>query len=516
MPYTLEDAMRQHDQAFMDWIQTFHCDYNDIAGTPRLNVPCLSLKASPDRAFAQIPDLLVERGWIAGATDAERRDNAARFNIPPLPLISVTRLDPVPDPELSRSAGFVDKLELNHVTQKYIPHPWPRHYYTQYTVSFWALKSYTDNLFKAFIFGQMGRQGSNHNEVMIPVKHVEPWGEMFQRLRYDGSVDASDLEGENIRFIRVEYNFTLRTLVLQLPEAGNDYLDTLQHDTELTTTEFGDTVENGIVDEAPALAQSGNLWSVPMTPDRIPREWPVEGGATVRCSTLFPGQRWTRPNPRGLAVTVDGVDTRVELFERLARLDTAGQILVAFSFRYLSPSGPVTVEMHQRPGSDVTGDLTPIFSRTLPQTARWKRVQIFTIATETLFSASIAGQGSSGRREAQFVNLDVRYARGQSLIAPAVVGSGDPVVYEWAGLIAGKAYILRGLVTAGAGNMTVDNDTVSPSETTVTTLDADANVGVAVFVSPVSTSVRVSAPATLSLAGLSLSGYAGAHNGNEV
>ncbi len=514
MPYTLEDSMRVHDQAMMDWIGTFRCDYNDVdQGFPnKNNVPAIAVLASPDRAAALVAQTLVARGWIGGADAETMRTNAEPYNVFPLPIITVTRLDPTPDPELSRAPGFIPRLAIDQATQQYVPHPWPRFYFTQYTVSIRCLKRYTDNLFRAWVFAAMGKQGSAHNETMIPVKHVEPWGEMIQRCRFDGSVDTSDLEGENIRFITTEYNFTLRTLVMHLPAAKTDFIDKIATDAGTNAAGFADTNENIDIADAPAFVQSKNLWAIPLSNDRVPREWPKDGAATVRVSTIYPGARKTAPG-RGLTISVGDDSDAVELFERMAKLDTANQILISLSFRYVA-GDDVTIELNQRdPNADVLGT---IFQRTLPATSKWKRVQIVTLATKTLFSAHVRGIDGGDPREITLVDLDIRYMEPQPLTGPTITTPGDPVVYEWAGLTRGAPYVFRAGVTSGSADVTVENDSSAPTDTQVAPIDAAVNVGVAVLVSPVGTSVRVSVPATLSLAGASLSGYAGHHNGNEV
>lgn len=516
MPYTYEDARRVHDQAFVDWIQTFRCDYGNIAGTDRNNVPCLAVFASPDRPFAAVADILVARRWIAGATADAMRTAAKGFEVLPMPLCIIQRIgEPTPDGELSRPPGFIDNMVLNEATQQWTPHPFPRFYYTQYSVQFWSRKQTTGNLFAAWLFSNLGKQGSAHNEAMIPVQHAEPWGEMLQRVRFEGAVDTSDLEGDNPRYIRVDYTFNLRTLIMHLPKAGADFVDKIQTDVGTPGNGFGSTNETVDTLPAPAVTQSRNLWRIPMPPEHIPTYWPKDGNATVGPSTLYPKASWPAVSTGGLTIRVRDDEDAVAVFERIALLDGAGELVNAFSFRYIADQ-PVNLEMTQRAANAETTDI--ILLRTLPATAEWRKVQVYTLATAPIWSAAIRGIDGAPAplRTMQMVDLDIRHVTSATLIPVTAQAGTDPVIYEWTGLEAGKAYLLRARATLGSALVTVLNDSVSPTQTDSFTVDATTMIGLVAFVSPKASSVRLLAPAGVSLAAPSLSRYAGHHNGNEV
>jgi hypothetical protein len=519
MPYTYEDAIRVHDQAMMDWLGTFRCDYNAVGGATRDNVPCLRVMASPDRTYATVVDLLVSEKWISGADATQMRANADAFETIPMPFMSIQRLDPQPDAELTRPAGSLPKLVLNHTTQQWVPHPWPRFYYTQYIVTVWCLKKYTENLFRAWVMANLGKEGSAYNEAMVPVNHAEPWGRMLQRCRFDGSVDASELEGERPRYIRVDYNFTMRTLVMHLPGQSTDFADKIQTEIGTPQESYGITDTAVTLQPSPVLAQSRNLWSVPISAWDIPTKWPKDGAAAVSVSRLHPdaprGRRLGDVNTGGLRIEVGATDDdAVELYERIAKLDGNGELLSRLSFRYVSDQ-PILLEMAQRPADGSTMTIT--LAVELPATSKWKRAEFYALNTAPLFSASIRGRSTAtGRGTATLVDLDVRHINSNALLVPAgTVTTPTQVIYEWAGLTPGT-YLLRGRVTAGSGVLTLENDTVAPTETRNIPVDVARQVGVALFVAPKSSSVRVTVPVALSLAGLSLSGYAGTHHGSEV
>jgi hypothetical protein len=338
---------------------------------------------------------------------------------------------------------------------------------------------------------------------------------MLQRVRFEGAVDTSALEGEEPRYIRVDYTFNLRTLVMHMPKAGADFTDKLQTDVGLPANGFGSTSERTIDAPVAVPTQSRNLWSIPMPVEYIKNLWPKDGNATVGPSTLYPGATWPQASTGGLTVSVREDEDAVALYERIALLDGAGELVNALSFRYIADQ-PVVLEMVQRAANAETTDV--ILRRTLPATSEWKRVQVYALATAPIWSAAIRGIDGVAPplRTAQLVDIDVRHVTSGTPVAPIAQAGTDPIIYEWTGLERGKAYLLRARVTAGLALVTVVNDSVAPTQTDSTTADAASMNGIVLFVSPAASSVRLLAPAGVSLAAPSLSRYAGHHNGNEV
>ena len=209
-PFTYENYYRVHDTALMNWVKSLHVDYNakdSPIQPPQVNVPIISVFASPDRAFAQALDLLTRTNWIttAGSPKVDA-SNAAKLNGLPLPLVSIQRGDDEPDHEMEgipKRIGF----SANNTTASF-PLWKPR--WIPYELTFWGRKTFTDNYIREWILGQLGTRGNLSNEVYIDVIHTDPWGVKRQSLQIIDFTDESDLEGRQIRFKRVLCRVRLR------------------------------------------------------------------------------------------------------------------------------------------------------------------------------------------------------------------------------------------------------------------------------------------------------------------
>ena len=207
-----EQMFRAHDLAIMNWIAGLDVDYGTVGGTARTATPILAVFSTPDRAFAQVADLLVARGWINGSTDAERRANAAEYEVLPTPFVSVWRADPVPDSMMAgvqRSVSYRDPS-----TGQTALHGYPRFYWCDYTLSFFAQKTYTDNYLREWFMGQFGVPGCAYNERVIPVVRTDPWSTQNQALRFQSFADASNLEGIDPRYRRFDGVVSLRMVLI--------------------------------------------------------------------------------------------------------------------------------------------------------------------------------------------------------------------------------------------------------------------------------------------------------------
>jgi len=209
-PYTQGNSLRNHDIAIMNWLSGLHVDYGtdpDGLSVQQTNVPILSVFSTPDRAYAEIVDLLARKRWITGSTYDEMKANAAKIEALPLPIVTVVAGEPAFDPEM---VG-VPKKFANRTAPGIGPgEPYPGHYRREYTVNFWSRRRSTDNFIREWVMSQFGIRGCAFNERLIPVDHGEPHGTWLQSLKHLGGADQSDLEGEEVAYKRVEYSFSLR------------------------------------------------------------------------------------------------------------------------------------------------------------------------------------------------------------------------------------------------------------------------------------------------------------------
>jgi len=225
LPYSYESSLRAHDIAIFEWLGKLRVDYAGIGtgsgsgpGYPPvspLGRPILRVRASPDRAFASTVDLLTSQGYLTQESAQKTREAAGDMSVLPLPICTFQRGDPQIDPELS-SAVKRPRTEYDAVNRRYVVHPWPGHYKTDYAITFWTHKNYTDDFIREWIYGQLGQRGAGNFETFIPVQHAPPWGVFYQSLKLLDSADQSQLEGAEPRYKRFTFNFALRTWIMKL------------------------------------------------------------------------------------------------------------------------------------------------------------------------------------------------------------------------------------------------------------------------------------------------------------
>ena len=211
-PFPNESPLRVHDQAMVTWLSGLHVDYGTINGADRTDFPILTVLATPDRTFAEVADLLVTSGWVGGSTDSVRRVNANALEVLPTPFVSVWRGDPVLDMAHTRVVPTMQFWDRDNQTVNSYYHP--RYYDVPYTLSFFSQKTYTDNYLREWLMGQFSVIGCSANERLIPVVHANPFGTTKQCLRFRGTSDRSNLEGNQPRYKRFDANLELRMLYL--------------------------------------------------------------------------------------------------------------------------------------------------------------------------------------------------------------------------------------------------------------------------------------------------------------
>lgn len=513
-PYSLENTLRAHDVAIYDWLGGLHVDYNDSEkGIANKNdIPILRVFASPQRAFATVQDMLIKDGWISGLTPAAQQANAGDFDTLPLPVLTLQRGEPQIDAELSAPAKVFRHKVFDPLTGQFINHQWPGHYKTDYTITLWGLKRYTDNFMREWIMSHFGAaQGVAFSEYMLLVKHADPWGDMRQALRYIGSSDLSDLEGETTRYIRVEFTFSLRTWLFRTPVAGETQANHIGEIIALTKDEYGVThTETDEYDANPNVdIISGNLFNYPVFGPTITTTWPRTGDARVA-----PGE--IRPGPvNSLYMEIDSPDDSVQLIERILVPDTNGNSVVSIALQYVATED-VDLEVSKR---DNLGAVFLAFEKKLPKTAKWTKVHVFAIADGADVLVSIVGRTGASLAKVTIANVDIRHVSTLTPISPVSSAPvGSEIHYTFSPL-PGIPYLAVGLLlstSSPSDTFAVDDDAITPAFTNLQSIDSQVNVGAVALIQPRQSSIVVRVPNTVALASVMLQRYAGAYYGNEI
>ena len=526
-PYTLEATLRVHDVAVWNWLSDFRVDYGTIAGSgpARDDHPVLRVFAAPQRAAATTVDLLVGMGWISETLAADAKKKAEQdFSTLPLPLVTIRRADPVPDPELYGVPKVLRRKFLNPLTGLWEFHRWPGHYRTEYTITFWAKKRYSEIHFREWVYSQLGTIGLNDIETLIPVVHEEPWGTLRQSFKFTGSSDLSDLEGTEQRYMRFEYTFSLRTWMMRVQETDDltgqaEVIERLGRDTNLAGTGFGDFTEDEVLaDSVDTTKQSENLFYFPFFPHQIPTLWPKTGTAKVARGAILPGGGVRNILPNTLKISVTATPDSVELAERLTTLDTDGNVIFGLSFDYVS-DGQTELEIKQRDLAVEPNVISSVFSLVLPRARQWTKVHRFVILNEDTIIAEIRGIIGEAERTINLHNIDLRHISTLDKIAPsATIDLGTEDKHEWTGLER-EAFLVVLLITSTSGGfnvVTVEDDVASPAFTAQQTVDSSVNVGAVFLVQPKTDSLALRVPKTMTVASVYVQRFHGAYNGNEV
>lgn len=494
--WTYEDTFRVHDIAVMNWLRGLTVDYGVIAGTARPTEPVLAMLAAPHQAIAALSDLLVSRGWIAGLTDAERRANAEKpdFATMPLPFVSVERRDPVVSTDLGSVPKTLRKIYFNQATGMWEIHPWPGHWITTYDITAWSLKRYTDNYIREWVMGQLGQLGKLDGEILLPVVHREPWGQMLQQFKITGISDLSELEGEKQRYLRTQFSFDLRTWVLKLPV-------TTAPPVLFPAFSVNDNGEN----PSPPTV-SPNMFIQPFEEWEFEREWPVEGNATFVQA------------PGAFEATVATDDDAVLLADCACARDVHGAAVVEVSLTYQTPTASLALPATELQVEEVNADgtVTLCYRRDLVPTILEKRVHFWTVVSKPLFRPSIVGTVAGVARAVRLSAVSVRQPLTlDRLGASSTIDGGIVIDYVWTGLEP-RPHLLVGYLRQGGvltGVATAGNDT-APTLTRSQLVDPAVNIGFALLTQPLGTTLRLTVDKTLSLAAVFALPYGGYYHGD--
>lgn len=512
-PHNYEDTMRRHDAALHDWLGELRVDYGDnrdlheLTPIDRNNVSVLRVFSTPDRVVAAVVDRLVHTGWIAGNDSLVQAENAAKlrtraesnFAVLPLPLVSIVRNDPTPNPQDSGVPKVFRRKVFNQVTQTWEQHRWPGAYETTYQVTFWCLKRYTEVFFREWVHSRLGSIGVAESEVLIPVKHEDPWGTIEQRLVFEGSSDLSDLEGDGSRYIRSEYTFRLRTWLFRNVHATTSYV----HDLAVSERDVAEgEVSDDLTGTSPASSPvSLNLFSIYLPPSRIPTHWPRAGAATVQLSSQQP-----RPGARGLRVTVTASTDEVLISNRAVPLDNQNRAVLSLAAAYRSTALARVQVSSRDPGVEPVVWI-PNRRFNLPARAAWTGFQFFALIEQPIFSCTLQGAGSSAIT--YLADVSLVHVRTTRTPPDSSVPSGPNTVHTWTGLGGGAHLVVLAFGTgAVAGTILVGAQGYS--------IDPSQEVGLVALFTPVSGSVTVTVPNTIPVDAVYVQPFLGSWRGTEV
>lgn len=526
-PHTFENTLRIHDAAFFNWLGGLRVDYGTVGTEDRSDFPILRVFASPDRAFAAVVDLLVRMCWIDGATAQAMRDNADNFAVLPLPIATIYRGDAVPDPELRGTPKEFRKRWYNLTTRQWERHPWPGHYRTPYTVSFWMTRRYTEAFIREWVLGQLGARGLNENETLIPVVHDEPWGLIRQALRFDDMADQSELEGEEPRWIRFDATFNLRTWLFKVVRPGADEVQRIGLDTRTEATServlAGDEEGDEALGASPEAVWSENLYIVPIPNVFLATVMVKTGDATVEPGILAPRGK---PRRDDLHIQVEVQADAVTVGEWPIVPDADGVAVYSYTFEYLA-SDPVELETLQR--DPIADTIASADSFVLPRARRWERFHLFTLVRGEGGPAAVedrrtlilrvAGIPPAAVQDVHLHALDIRHVVSQTKMAPTTtVSGGGFVTRTWTGL-AKQGYLVILVLTAPSGGLhvaTFTNDAAVPTTTVQRSLDASVNAGAAVLMQPDRDSLVLKVPTGMTVEAAYIQGFDGPFNGHTV
>lgn len=378
--WTLSDSIRNHDQAVYDWLGGLAVDYGEISGTPFPSREILRIFATPDNAFAKMADVLIRKGWIQRPTQQETLDAASYYLLVPLPMASIYRSSVDLNPEYANVPGSWRKLTYDRETGHYQNHPYPATYTITYDIDFWCLKKYTEAHIYEWIMSNMGKIGSSHHEMMLTVKHGDPWGDKLHGFRLESFVDNTELENIEAerRYLRYTASLVLNAFIFRMPEEGakpvlqinNSYYDKGAIDG--ITNSDGQLLEQQAVETA-YFRDNGTV------PNYLLKEFFVRtGDATIQRSKLTPDGRidqFTGKSKNGKygAFALTGSSGATILNETLVFSNPMNPLV--FRFNYLALEEPFWFEI-------TDGESNTTQYHILPTNRKWMCFETFVMATE--------------------------------------------------------------------------------------------------------------------------------------
>ena len=229
-PDTYENTFRLFDQAIYNWLGGLLVDYGDIVPKPEAVDPTIGVRtpvrdilrvmSTPERAFAEMQNLLVAKGWME---ESERSDD---FTNIPLPFASIYRMGPIPRLSQMQVPMRLKRLfrdsEGNWLGADF-PTPWD----ISYDIHFWVMKRYTEVHIWDWIVGRVGRRGASPADFYLEVDHEKYphdhhalktciYGKQLHSVHFDALTDLTDIEPEEMapRYIRFSLMLTVRAWMM--------------------------------------------------------------------------------------------------------------------------------------------------------------------------------------------------------------------------------------------------------------------------------------------------------------
>lgn len=229
-PDTFENTFRLFDQAVYDWLGGLLVDYGDIVPKPEtpdpttgVRVPTKSLLrviTTPERAFAEMQNLLVAKGWMDESLKSDDFRNV------PLPFASIYRMGPIPRMNQMMVPGRFKRLYRDH-EGNWMGADYPTPYDIPYDIQFWCMKRYTEVHIWEWLTSRAGRRGAGGSEFYLHVDH-EKWphenhpnkvciyGTQLHSVHFDALTDITDLEPMEMapRYVRFSLLLTVRAWMM--------------------------------------------------------------------------------------------------------------------------------------------------------------------------------------------------------------------------------------------------------------------------------------------------------------
>lgn len=495
IPQTLDNATRATHEAFYTWLGGLVIDYGSVAGVPRPSEPILRVFASPDWAFARVVDLLVSRGWIAGGSDAEMRENAGDFATLPLPIATIEASPGEVDPGFEGAPKSIRRY-YDSQTGEAVSLPWPRHDRMEFAVTFWSRYRSTDAYIAEWVHSELGKPGAAPREAYIPVSHPNPWGTLNQSVLLVGAQDLSDLEGGEQRYIRTTYTFSVRHLTILNETARAKPIEAPEveywHDPGSPSILLPPTLEERQVVGGQDFTPNLFVW--PGSGRQTLLDWTISGAippgvdAPVEPVGFQPDPDRPRRSFR-LALNPADPSYRVMLIEWFSRLDlddaafglSASPIgLILAEMSYTTSGGDLFLDLYERADTSVAATLTQTVR--LPRSdGAWRAFSRILIVGANLFSLWL--RGDSGAVSGVVSGFGVRsYKRGRTLLGDA----GGSLV--WVGL-RGRPHIFVATAPVGGADGTAtwinDRPGGSPGVSVARNFGPTKGRGAAVFGVPV-------------------------------
>jgi len=515
-PYSLENTLRVHDEAFMKWFLGCKLDYGDIAGKVQNDVPILALIASPERAFAEVPDLLVERNWIAGTTAEAMRANAdANYDILPLPVASIEIADPVPDLELAGVPKRYPYYDFDRDAKQFITHRHPSFFNTEYTVTVMGLTRFTWAFIWEWLISTLGELGKADNEVLIDVQHAEPFGLLHQRLRMLGIADMSALEGaDEPRYIRKQITFELRTIFLKLPEAATYGVT---ENVRIATCDYDDNEYDSL--DVGGEQTSMNLFHIPDKFWDAIELWPREGNATVAQYEAYVRGNGIVKFPDSLTLTGAAETDIVEIAEFELYKNALALDLLSIAFEY-DATAPWRLDIFSRTFAD---DVLTLYDRLeLPAAREAKRKKVHYFAAVDIDSIDYRVYPVSPAQEEtlNILNISIRRISLMTNFAPDnIINTGSEFRYEWNAVGVKKPCLVLAKIVSTSGGTetaTVEDDITAPTFTKTRQISDGVNKYLVILMQPKVSSLVLRVPLNVTLATIRALRYYGSFDGHTV